>query len=169
MKDTVLIPLRNSDLFAIVDADDAAHVLQFDWYLDAKGYAAITVPTNGICGRTLTMHRMVTGIKKASESLVDHVDRNRLNNTKANLRHVTPAQNACNVSVHKDKKSSKFKGVSWHKDRKQYQATICKNYKQDHLGFFGDDQVAAARAYDKASLELHGPYGVRNFPDETHE
>ncbi|KAK9827231.1 hypothetical protein WJX74_011066 [Apatococcus lobatus] len=61
------------------------------------------------------------------------------------------------------KGSSKFRGVSWHKDNMKWRATIFKGSKPVHIGYF-DSQETAARAYDQESLKLRGPNSNLNFP-----
>ncbi|KAK9862029.1 hypothetical protein WJX84_001569 [Apatococcus fuscideae] len=61
------------------------------------------------------------------------------------------------------KGSSKYRGVSWHKDNMKWRATIFKGSKPVHIGYF-DSQETAARAYDQESLKLRGPNSNLNFP-----
>jgi hypothetical protein len=53
-------------------------------------------------------------------------------------------------------KSSKYRGVSWRKDKSQWQAKIKVAGKDENLGFF-DDEAEAARAYDTRAAELGRP------------
>ena len=63
------------------------------------------------------------------------------------------------------KRSSKYKGVSWHNRNNSYIARIWYNGKSKHLGVFRNE-VAAALAVDKATLEMHGLHAKKlNFPD----
>ncbi|KAL3132685.1 hypothetical protein ABBQ32_009198 [Trebouxia sp. C0010 RCD-2024] len=61
------------------------------------------------------------------------------------------------------KGSSKFRGVSWHKDNMKWRATIFKGSKPVHIGYF-DSQQDAARAYDQEAIRLRGPNTSLNFP-----
>ncbi|DBA93683.1 TPA: hypothetical protein ACH3X3_013755 [Trebouxia sp. C0006] len=61
------------------------------------------------------------------------------------------------------KGSSKFRGVSWHKDNMKWRATIFKGSKPVHIGYF-DSQQDAARAYDQEAIRLRGPNTSLNYP-----
>ncbi|KAK9810325.1 hypothetical protein WJX72_008699 [[Myrmecia] bisecta] len=65
------------------------------------------------------------------------------------------------------KGSSKFRGVSWHKDNMKWRATIFKGNKPVHIGYF-EGQEEAARAYDREALKLRGPNTLLNFPLSTY-
>lgn len=92
---------------------------------------------------------------------LDHINQDKLDNRIENLRPATRAQNAHNRTSYKGS-SSKFKGVSWHKYRNKYQASIRKNGKQYYLGIF-DNAKDAARAYDKKAIELFGEFASLNI------
>jgi hypothetical protein len=58
--------------------------------------------------------------------------------------------------------------VNWNKHAKKFMASICIDGKNKNLGYF-DDQVTAAKAYDKKAKELFGEYAYLNFPDDATE
>jgi len=90
----------------------------------------------------------------------DHVDGNKLDNRRENLRAATPHQNSCNCGVCL-RHTSSFKGVDFHKPAKRWRALIAVDGKRIHLGLF-DSREQAAAAYNAASLKYHGEYGRVN-------
>jgi hypothetical protein len=86
---------------------------------------------------------------------VDHIDRNRANNTLANLRWVSRSVNNRNKSKRAGT-SSEFAGVSRNKAVRKWQASIRIDGVQKHLGLF-DDEEEAAEAYQSALLEVEPP------------
>jgi len=97
--------------------------------------------------------------------LVDHINGDGLDNRRANLRLATPSQNNCNKPGFN--KSSKYKGVSrTDLKKKQWRAVIHYNNEMIHLGRFCNE-VAAAKAYDKAAKKYHGEFAYLNFPKEN--
>lgn len=89
-------------------------------------------------------------------SLVDHKDLDGLNNCWLNLREATHSTNKANRFAPANNKTG-FKGVSFSKMQGGYKASICRQYKQIHLGFFDTAELAAA-AYEKAARELYGDF-----------
>ena len=107
------------------------------------------------------MHRE---IMNAPEGLVvDHINRNGLDNRKVNLRLATAMQNVWNSKRNVNTDSSKYKGVSWDKNKHKWRASIGIDRKTKHLGYFEDEKMAA-KAYDKAAKEHRGEFAVLNFP-----
>ena len=107
------------------------------------------------------LHRFILGVDDAV--VVDHENRNTLDCRRENLRRATHSQNTCN---HVKKQyacgtSSAYKGVDLHGGR--WRAQIAKDGIRRHLGLF-DSEEDAARAYDAAARNLHGPFGRFNFP-----
>jgi len=156
-QDTKLIPLTQGK-FAIVDAEDYEHLMQWKWHCNGNGYVVRRVE-----GRVLLMHRVIIG---ADEGLcVDHISGIRNDNRKSNLRLATKAQNRINSKVSANNTSG-YKGVYWKESRKKWVAQIgmppVNGIRQTiHLGCF-NDKVCAARAYDKAVLKYHGEYAKTN-------
>lgn len=156
------IPLSGG-LVAVVDVADSARVLAAGrWHVRRHGKTAyaqrhISLPD----GRRTTqqMHNFITGVIG-----VDHVNGNGLDNRRLNLRITTQAQNCANTRRRSNNKSG-FKGVSWRASSDAWVAQIKQDGKSHHLGLFGDREEAA-RAYDRAAIELFGQYARLNFPKE---
>jgi len=97
---------------------------------------------------------------------IDHIDQNKQNNKVENLRLATRASNCHNRQICKsikNKMTSKYKGVYWHKPRNRWKARIVFKRKAIELGRF-KNEIDAAKAYDKAAKELFKAFAVLNFP-----
>ena len=152
---------------ALVDDEDYERLSKYSWqYEKRKGMARrlarfpeVLVPT------AIAMACEILQTRK----LVDHKDRNPLNNQKSNLRLCTDAQNQQNKKK-SEGTSSKYKGVYFRKYNKKWQAYIGF---QDIFGGKGRTQLGtfsieedAARAYDKAARQSFGEFACLNFPEE---
>lgn len=157
-----LIPLHGkhgNGKFAIVDNEDFERLSQYKWLLTHLGYAYRSSFANGKQTQ-FWMHREILNAQKGFD--VDHVNRDRVDNRKANIRIATRSQNKCNAVGCKDG-SSQYKGVGWHKATKKWRATLMINYKGMYLGIYSTE-VEAAKAYDKAAKKHHGEFARLNFP-----
>tara|TARA_R110000824_G_scaffold48545_2_gene137048 strand:+ start:1823 stop:2383 length:561 start_codon:yes stop_codon:yes gene_type:complete len=76
---------------AIVSTEDYPLLSQYSWHLNKSGYAITKIK-----GRHKAMHRMVLGTV-SPYVFVDHIDQDRLNNTRENLRELSPKENANNM------------------------------------------------------------------------
>jgi hypothetical protein len=145
---------------AFVDDEDYEYLSQMKWSQQV-GYAVSGSKIKGIyeCAGNVLMHRLVINAKKGQ--IVDHIDRNKLNNTKENLRFVSFHQNAHNRPKRKNTKSE-FKGVV-PKKRGNYvfYDAICNIYGRNFLGTY-NTEIAAAYAYNKKALELSPDYALLN-------
>jgi muconolactone delta-isomerase len=153
---TVEIPLRRRDgslaAVALVDADDAARITAFTWWLGTGGYALRTTPRDeNRRKRNIRLHREVMGVTGKVE--VDHINGDRLDNRKANLRIVTRAQNAQNI-VRTGDSSSQHRGVYFAKGK--WRAVVRVDGRSRHLGVFNTEAEAAAAA--TAFRLTHLPY-----------
>lgn len=88
--------------------------------------------------------------------LIDHIDMDRSNNRISNLREATHSTNKANRPRPANNKSG-IKGVSFYKPTQKWQASICRQYKQTHLGFF-ESKESAAEAYRAAAGRLFGEF-----------
>jgi hypothetical protein len=150
-----VIPLTQG-FNAIVDADQYASLSKHDWFKHPNGAA------RSVNGRAVFMHRHI--LTPPTGFLVDHINRNNLDNRKCNLRVCTAAQNNRNAKRRIDNKSG-YRGVSWHKATRSWVAQISVGGKILYLGKF-DNPVDAAIAYDNSCVRLHGDFASLNFPKD---
>ena len=92
---------------------------------------------------------------------LDHIDNDRLNNRRENLRAATSQQNSSNRTSAKNS-SSKYLGVSWCRRRKKWQVNIRLDGKLKYLGIFTCEKDAAS-IYNLAAIEHHGEFANLNI------
>ena len=149
--------------WALVSDEDYEFLRQWKWFA-FKGssnmpYAARTVRLNSKQSYKIFMYNIVAKRIKLKE-IIDHIDRNGLNNQRNNLRDSTRSQNNANRGLNKNNTSG-YKGVCWNKQKQKWHARIRVNYKYVQLGLF-DNIKDAARAYNKAALKYFGEFAWLN-------
>lgn len=159
------IPLTQGYV-ALVDDEDYDRVNQFKWSAHVQShtvYAVRSLPRINGKQPFERMHRFILDAPDGME--VDHKNGNGWDNTRANLRLATRAENRRNKRRSRNNTSA-FIGVYWDKDRNKWRAKVNVNRKQMYAGLF-DSPEEAARARDKLALELHGEFAMLNFPEEV--
>lgn len=142
---------------AVIDDQAFDLVNRYRWCETSRGYVATSLWVDGK-KPILFMHRLV--MDSPAGMHVDHINHNKLDNRRSNLRTCTNMQNQWNSSKHIDNTSG-HKGVSWSKSEKKWQVLIQHNKNRKHLGFFNDKELAA-KAYNKAALRLFGNFANLN-------
>ena len=142
---------------AIVDDADYQNISSFKWAY-ARGYALRSTFEKGR-KHSILMHRFIMCAPKGLE--VDHINGNKLDNRKSNLRLCLRSQNGCNCRRPRIPTSSIYKGVHYEQTRKLWRACIKSRGKSKHIGRFHTEQEAAL-AYNKAAIEYHGEYANLN-------
>ena len=100
--------------------------------------------------------------------LIDHINHEKLDNRRSNLRICTTSQNCANMNIkRKNRGISGFKGVRYHSKNKNWNARITIKRKEIHLGCFTDKDVAA-KAYDLAAIKYFGEFALTNFSKENY-
>jgi hypothetical protein len=152
------IPLAGGK-YAIVDDKDWPKLMKHNWYCHT-GYAARNGPKiRGKRTCTIFMHRVLCPAPKGYE--VDHINGNKLDNRKSNLRVATRQQQLFNRRANTKNTYSKYKGVYWSKEKRLWRALIKKNGVSRHLGYF-ESEIDAAIAYNTKALELFGKFARLN-------
>lgn len=137
---------------AIVDKEDYELLSQHKWtYSDGYAYRRPK-------GEKIWMHRLIS--KVPNGLYTDHINGNKLDNRRKNLRHCTYAQNNKNAAIRKDNKTG-YKGVYWEKGMSKYRCVIQNDGKRITLGYF-DCKHEAAKTYNEKAKELHGEFARLN-------
>lgn len=137
-------------VYALVDDEDYEYLNNWKWYCSG-GYAT---RHSYIPYKTLLMHRVVMGNPDGKE--VDHINHDKTDNRKSNLRICTREENARNHPIHKNNTSG-FKGVTWNKKANKWQAQIRHCGKNVHIGVF-EDKESASDAYKEMAKKLFGDF-----------
>lgn len=99
------------------------------------------------------LHRLIMGLKKGDPRVVDHIDKNTLNNQKSNLRICTRAENSQNRKTSKNKKLSKYKGVRKASEN-AWRSSIRVKGKLHNIGTFKTEKEAAKKYNEHAKLHF---------------
>lgn len=151
---------------ALVDDEDYDWLNRHSWHalLHKSGtfYAkrVVRMPNGKLA--TLWMARQILG---EPSGLVDHKNRNTLDNRRINLREATHLQNILNRGKQKPACHSQYRGVSRRLGTDEWRATARLGSKRHHLGYFADEETAAA-AYRLTIETLHGDFACfEGLPD----
>jgi len=147
------IPLTQGKV-SLVDDGDYERINQYRWYAQKSGnvfYAARGLPNRG---GGIYMHQDIISTKKGE--MTDHINGNGLDNRRKNLRIVTHRENLQNLHI---KKTSKYPGVYWNKQKEKWQTQIKTPLGRQHLGVYSDEETAGliyAMAYNALKMGNDG-------------
>ena len=138
----------------LFDYDDYETVCQYQWSISSNGYAC-----SGAGKKQILFHRLI--LNASLELQVDHINRNKLDNRKSNLRLCSAAQNEYNKSQQRNCQSG-YRGVALDQYGR-WVANINQNGKPIFLGSYATPEDAA-NAYDSAAAIIAGEFAYRNLP-----
>lgn len=122
----------------IVDKIDLERVSQHTWCLGKTGYLVANINK-----KVVRLHRYLLDCK--SNEIVDHIDGNPKNNSRANLRVCTPSQNGKNIKIKKNNTSG-YPGISFLPHVNKYRVRITVDRKEIALGrYFTFEEALEAR------------------------
>lgn len=122
----------------VVDADDYEFLSRWRWKIHPQGYACRTTwDASNRKWVTVLMHRLIAGTPDHLQT--DHINRDRLDNRRTNLRNVTPSVNTWNQGIRRDNRSG-VRGVCFDRTRRKWKAT----YGKRSLGRFDTFAEAVA-------------------------
>lgn len=152
--------------YALVDPEDFERLNRYKWHCSQSNYAKRATRSQSGKGRKqveIFMHKVVCPPPEGM--IADHINRNRLDNRKANLRPATWTQNAWNRSSVRKTRKTRHKGIRYYKDTKKWQVRLMINGRRVSFGCY-DDEEEAAKAYDVVAKKYRGEYAVLNFPEK---
>jgi hypothetical protein len=158
MTKQIFLPSR--DRFTWVDDIDYDWLNQWRWRVNAQGYVIRSWRIGGQ-EMVVSMHREI--MRPPAGFVIDHIDHNKLNNVRGNLRIATQQQNLFNRQLNHNSNTG-FKGVSYKRGR--WQARIQFNEQPIYLGSY-EDLKTAALVYDCAAKILFGEYAYLNLSRDT--
>jgi hypothetical protein len=131
----------------IVDDEDYEHLSQWSWCVSSNGYVHRAERKDGK-KTAIKLHSYLMSTPKGMDT--DHINRNKLDNRKVNLRIVTRSKNMFNRPEPNNNSSGK-KGVTWSKPARKWQAQIMISYKNNYLGIYNrlKDAVNAREEAEK--------------------
>lgn len=151
---------------AIIDDCDYEKVSAYKWHIYKSRarvpiyYAQRSFRVNGIT-KTSSMHILILGRKDGF--IIDHKDRNGLNNLRSNIHFVTRSYNCLNTKS-KINRSNKFRGVFLDKRDNTYYSQIMIRSRRVCLGR-SKSEYQCAITYDNAAIKYHGDLANLNFPE----
>jgi len=145
-------------LVAIVDDEDYEWLSASRWTYLSCGYGAKRAAHPLIPGKItmLYMHRIICGLTIGDRKYVDHINGNRLDNRRENLRTCTNAENMRNRGKTASNTSG-YKGVYRGRQPGRWRALIMVDGETISLGQY-DTPEEAHEAYRKAATEFHGDF-----------
>ena len=133
----------------VIDTEDYGKVESHRWYLSKMGYAMSGTKIRPLAATIL-------GVETNRNSVVDHINRNKLDNRRGNLRVVSKSENAFNSRRRTDNKSG-HRGVSWDKTRNKWKAQICIKGKVIPIGRYDSiEEAITARKGAESSGGIDG-------------
>lgn len=122
---------------AMVDDGDFVELSKHRWYYH-KGYAVRNVWSDGK-QHTVFMHRLINHTPSGLDT--DHINRNKLDNQKHNLRSCDRTTNVNNTGARRTSKSG-IKGIYWHTNEKRWRAQKTVGGRKYFIGRFNSSEEA---------------------------
>ena len=143
------------------DLEDYDKIKEYCWHIKSDGYVATNslIKNTGRKRFTILMSKLIVGLD-TNELFVDHINHNRFDNRKINLRIVTKSQNRMNHALPSNNTSGES-GVSWDEKSQKWHSRIGYNNQEITLGFYNDFNEAVD-ARKKAEDKYFGEYSYDN-------
>lgn len=130
------------NVFCLLDDDCDKSILKYKWGIDSRGYAR-----RNDHGKIVFLHRQILG---TDGGIVDHINRDKLDNRRSNLRIVDKSTNLFNSGLFKHNKSG-YRGISWSISAQKWLSRIQINRRVVHLGLYKniEEAVSARKQYEE--------------------
>lgn len=134
----------------LVDKEDYPYLKDYHWSMSQTGYIHKLVR-----GKIVFMHKAILWSPKGRNFQIDHINRNKLDNRRSNLRNVTSQQNSFNRGPR-----NKYRGVS-PRPLNRWRAILIKDGVYVYDKYF-DTEMEAVKAWNEKALEHFGKYAYQN-------
>lgn len=130
----------------LVDADLFCWASKYTWWLHKSSPSSPPCVRGLVQGKFVYLHRLIGGAERGQD--IDHINGNRLDNRRANLRVVSRGQNLQNRTRLQKSNTSGIRGVYWSASREKWIAEAKVNSKSHRIGYFNDIEEASAAVRD---------------------
>lgn len=136
----IIIKTRKQGIKKVkIDIEDIEKIKDFTWcWIDSgtnRNAVYIQSTSCNIYGKRIKLHRLIMSCPE--DKVIDHINRDTLDNRKDNLRICTQADNIRNRTTFKNNTSG-CTGVTWEKDAKRWRVRINIDNKEYNLGYYKD-------------------------------
>jgi hypothetical protein len=144
----------------IIDTQDLGiiGIADFSWQIDERGYVIMNTycrhDKDYVHRNKYRVHRVIMGCP--DELVIDHIDGNKLNNKRSNLRICTQGENNQNLTKLRTNNSTGYRGVYYNKKLDKYTASVSINKKRVYLGAYETAEEANQKAIEaRGELMTH--------------
>lgn len=127
-----------SEFTTVFDTADLTLVQKFRWNVSHQGYVIST--------GNVRMHRRLLGMRRKDGLTVDHINGDRRDNRRCNLRATTNQRNVAHQAVVNHRGTSRFRNVHRERGTGRWNAEVSIGRQKHWLGAFDTEEAAAARA-----------------------
>jgi len=144
--------------YALVDDEDFEMLSKFNWNNTKNGYPSRYLLNESFVERPKRytrqyMHTLIMGSRIKEGFVIDHINRNKLDNRKKNLRFLDFSQSMLNRKIHSNNTSG-HKGVYWHKAAKKYMVEVQYRNTKYYLGLFAKKEDAIKKVKEFCNYNL---------------
>lgn len=159
--DYVILHIKETNV--LIDIEDYDIVSSYTWYISTNGYI-VSSSLRKKTGKLVHLHRLV--VNCPTDKVVDHINHNKLDNRKSNLRICTLQQNSINSRrFNNNSTTSKYRGVTYCKNTNKWRAKTKYKGKTISLGYF-DTQEEGAIAYNRYMKEHFKDFAKFNIIED---
>lgn len=137
-----------------MDEEDLHLLGKWKWHIDGRGYVRRCTSSKG---KDVEIHIHKLIMKPRIGQIVDHINGDKLDNTRKNLRLCSVTENLRNRRKQGKLSSSKYKGVTFHKQANRWQVYVQGKY----CGLFPSEKMAAQR-YNDVAAKVFGDFAKLN-------
>ena len=145
--------LSNGEKF-LFDLEYYDLIKDYYWHKNNRGYI-----TSNTKGKFIKLYRLILNCFD-SRKTIDHINHNKLDNRKCNLRFVNRSQNGMNSKLHKNNTSG-VSGVHYNKERQKWIVRIVINGERVVLGEYCDFESAKEKRLEAENI-YYGEYSYNN-------
>lgn len=154
-----IVSRDGSSLVVHYDLADHPLISSYHWTAHAGGYAQ--AKPQGAAH--IYMHRLVMGVDRSDRREVDHINGDRVDNRRINLRLTDRRLNTQNQAVVNERGTSRYRGVAFYRRTGKWAARVQVDHAACHIGYFSDERAAAeAVAHFRAAQQILSGYPQRH-------